>query len=846
MPGRKVTWYACLVLGCGQRHLTLRSLVNHMRLSHCRDRSMSLVCGLDNCQFVYNCVETFRKHVTNIHSVHWLGNASRVVSCPDVNHGCDGMYQSLEDGDELNESDEDVETAMDIGCGSVEMLDADYGRFLNEFGHKIATSQLKSRELYMLPKSAAKAINNDIHGLFDVFEENLKRLISERMNQLGMNVKADPILGPLLRDGSTFELVTQEIATEHLFKRYLAKNLGYVAPHEIVLGQSGSVKDVVHYVPVLETIKHYLEHDDVWASCNVVKPENPTVLRDYTDGQIWISSDQPGLFLRIHAYSDELEIANPLGSRKIVHKVSAFYFVLGNIETKHWSSLSNIHLLLLTKFKNVKKYGLEKILEPALKDFKILESQGMVFKVSDLEFVAKGSVVTLSGDNLSSHAIGGFNCSFSSGRFCRYCMTTYMSRSDRLSELDCELRSSEMHKKHLQLIAQDADFSAVYGVRGICPLAELEYFDPITSLVPDVMHDVFEGVMQINIEVVVRGLIVSKILTVNDINSRIASFSYSRSDKADKPILFPSDFVQKNRSISGKAVEKWCLFRLLPLLIGQDVPMENEFWTLHLLCREICAIILAPVIDLAWISYLELVIANHHRLLVKLAPAAFKPKMHFLVHYPRMMLLYGPLKFLYCMRFEAMHQYFKQMVRRVKSFKNITGTLSERFQMKACCQQQGPLCFAESIIIRSSQHAISVSSLPNELKHVLKAKHNISVHSNLVSVSRVTIDVGFYSVGSCIVLDVIHEENVPLFLKISYIFQYLGLWLLCGTIHASTSYLAHFDMFCVEATHDWAVVSPGEEIGSQLVSLYNIPNGGGMGIHVPYRLLKNTDATATS
>ena len=53
-------------------------------------------------------------------------------------------------------------------------------------------------------------------------------------------------------------------------------------------------------------------------------------------------------------------------------------------------------------------------------------------------------------------------------------------------------------------------------------------------------------------------------------------------------------------------------------------------------------------------------------------------------------------------------------------------------------------------------------------------------------------------------------------------------------------------MFCVEATYDWAVVSPGEEIDSQLVSLYNIPNAGCMGIHVPYRLLKNTDAIATS
>ena len=52
-----------------------------------------------------------------------------------------------------------------------------------------------------------------------------------------------------------------------------------------------------------------------------------------------------------------------------------------------------------------------------------------------------GSVVTFTGDNLSSHALGGFSTCFSSGRICRQCMTSKLSIVDVLSEADCDMRT---------------------------------------------------------------------------------------------------------------------------------------------------------------------------------------------------------------------------------------------------------------------------------------------------------------------------------------------------------------------------------------------------------------------
>ena len=68
--------------------------------------------------------------------------------------------------------------------------------------------------------------------------------------------------------------------------------------------------------------KNYLEQPDVWASCNENKPQDGK-LHSFTDGQIWTRSVQEN-FVHIHMYSDEVEMCDSIGSRKTIHKLSAF------------------------------------------------------------------------------------------------------------------------------------------------------------------------------------------------------------------------------------------------------------------------------------------------------------------------------------------------------------------------------------------------------------------------------------------------------------------------------------------------------------------------------------------
>jgi hypothetical protein len=128
-------------------------------------------------------------------------------------------------------------------------------------------------------------------------------------------------------------------------------------------------------------------------------------------------------------YIDDFEVCNPIGNRRCIRKLTAVYFLVGNVHTKHWSKINSIHLALLARTVLVKKYGLHAVLQHILTDLAILETTGISVTFCGAIRIFKGSLATVSADNLASHQVGGFRETFSSGKICRYCLASY----DRLS-----------------------------------------------------------------------------------------------------------------------------------------------------------------------------------------------------------------------------------------------------------------------------------------------------------------------------------------------------------------------------------------------------------------------------
>ena len=126
----------------------------------------------------------------------------------------------------------------------------------------------------------------------------------------------------------------------------------------------------------------------------------------------------------------------------------------------------------------------------------------------------------MSADNLSAHSLAGFTCCFSSGRVCRFCMVTYNCLKSHVNEDKLMIRSSQVHKYHLEALKESSEVSKqTYGVVSECPFSQLDYFDVTRAFPPDLMHDFLEGIVPIIICWVIQALHSIRIVSLTDINA---------------------------------------------------------------------------------------------------------------------------------------------------------------------------------------------------------------------------------------------------------------------------------------------------------------------------------------
>ena len=72
-------------------------------------------------------------------------------------------------------------------------------------------------------------------------------------------------------------------------------------------------------------------------------------------------------------------------------------------------------------------------------------------------------------------------------------------------------------------------------------------------------------------------------------------------------------------------------------MVGQHVPDDDENWLNYLLMLEISDYLFAPIISADEAAYLSILIKEHHSRFKNLySSASVIPKMHFLIHTPRL------------------------------------------------------------------------------------------------------------------------------------------------------------------------------------------------------------------
>ena len=96
--------------------------------------------------------------------------------------------------------------------------------------------------------------------------------------------------------------------------------------------------------------------------------------------------------------------------------------------------------------------------------------------------------------------------------------------------------------------------------------------------------------------------------------------------------------VCENSSIENP-LQMWLLGRILPVLVGDRVPDDDERWHNFLVLMEIVDHLFCPQVTEDQAAYVPALISDHHQDLCELYPDhSIIQKMHLMVHMPRLMI----------------------------------------------------------------------------------------------------------------------------------------------------------------------------------------------------------------
>ena len=628
---------------CGKCLLNFSSfsrLCNHLSCSHVGE---ILTCGLGGCQQSFKSANALKSHGYRCHTA--------LVMCTGRNSTTFRARNSCErDSTEsiANSSDNDVQVLQSNNCSIA--IDNQLSAVENEkpngvkaqinLKNAVSTLFVFARELYLLPSTTTSDIFKSFCSMLDEFHKDYTQLFLKVLKE--NNISSETVNSELYQAICSEDFITKcfkNTSTEHLVKKYIEESMPFAAPYKRRVNSHNQEKAFyAHYVSIRSVLELLSLHSDFVAETTSYLREGRDVnnLRDVKDGELfnYPSPDYNAegylvVYVPFMLYSDEFEVCNPLGSAKVKHKVSAYYFSFLSLPPKYRRKRHSMHLACLVRDTVQKQVGHAKVLEPLLKEIEEFENIPLI--CGGIHFYPR--LAFICADNLTAHCLGGFQCSFSSGYICRYCTIRYGPHRHCFDPDDFDHRTRESYVKHLGEPEDNVMLRCGVG-KQCCFLGKDFYFDPTTMFPLDVMHDMLEGCVPLVVTVSLSKLIESELLSLRLVNERLQAFSYSYCDSTNKYSCKLTIKHLRAKKIPGTASEKWNLLIFLPLILGDLIEGENEHWNLLLRCREIADLLLAECFPRVKLHYLSRLISWFLTALNTVAPDSLTPKCHFLLHYP--------------------------------------------------------------------------------------------------------------------------------------------------------------------------------------------------------------------
>jgi len=367
--------------------------------------------------------------------------------------------------------------------------------------------------------------------------------------------------------------------------KYFTENMDVIVPKKILLdasvckdvGTRGSnprtpIKhDSFYYVSLLDTLKGLCTNENCIALLMPLIPSSDDVIRGCFDGSLFeenpILSNNPDA-LAVVLYCDEVNLVDTASSRPV--KYGMFYYTVLNIGEEHRSGLHAISLLMAVDYNLIVEYGMNQFVSVIVKDLLVLED-GLMLSNGNIIY---GSVLAFMGDNLASHAVGGFKQGFTAFRICRYCYAISQDVQCKCAEELNLLRTPEQYDHQVEVLkslennqTQLKKKSAEFGLNHGSDLNTLPHFHVTKNLSPDPFHDLLEGCWAITVPRVLRKFCLGAetVLSLKDLNFRISEMDYGYSET--RPTTISEQHLADNAGLHQTGSQMWSLVNILPIIL---------------------------------------------------------------------------------------------------------------------------------------------------------------------------------------------------------------------------------------------------------------------------------------
>ena len=358
--------FSCTFDNCEYETTFFNRLLVHIWDKHSLVPGFSHKCNISSCPKVYTNIRSFKNHLKCSHpwffEKHVKVFGKKHVRGEQVVDNCDNYNESQDLDTEMPSDDEEIN----------QTIVADYEEI-------VSGMFLECRETYHCTTEAITFLSEKLKTIMELDRKVHSYAIRESIKKNHPDFIIDYETSTHLDCESQFSHAFQKFSGKKALSNYIKGKAEYISPVQINIGMNTEYQkpDSIQYIPLFSTLKMLLQHEDVLGEVVASSNMNHENLQSFSDGS---SFKNNALFnsekqsLQVVLYHDDFNVANPLGNKTVKYKISAFYFVLGNLPSKYRACLKDINLLILCRAALVEKYGYQSILALLIDDLLVLHN----------------------------------------------------------------------------------------------------------------------------------------------------------------------------------------------------------------------------------------------------------------------------------------------------------------------------------------------------------------------------------------------------------------------------------------------------------------------------------------